>query len=150
MIRMTRKKVVVVGAASAVVLTGGVAFAYWTSTGEGTGSATTGTSTPWTVSVENVSLANLTPNGPTDTVHFSVKNDNSGVQHLNGTVASVTGTSNPGCTAADFDISATTIAYGDVAAGATVNGTFTIQMIETGQNQNACKGVTVNLKVAAS
>lgn len=150
MLRISRKKAAVVGGVTAVVLTGGVAFAYWTSTGSGTGSATTGTSSPWTVTVEDVALGDLTPGGPTDTVSFSVKNENSGVQRLVGTVASVTGTSNPGCTAADFDVSTTSITYGDVASGATVNGTFTIQMVDTGVNQDACKGVTVDLEVAAS
>lgn len=150
MLRISRKKAVVLGGVTAVVLTGGVAFAYWTSTGEGTGTATTGTSTDWVVTVDDVSLADLTPDGPTDTVTFHVTNDNSGVQRLQSTVASVTGTSDPGCTAADFDVSATTIAYGDIAAGDTVDGTFTIQMVDTGANQDACKGVTVDLKVAAS
>ena len=53
MLRMTRKKAAVVGGVTAVVVTGGVAFAYWTSTGEGTGTATTGTSSAWEVSVDN-------------------------------------------------------------------------------------------------
>ncbi|TQK71392.1 hypothetical protein [Nocardioides sp. SLBN-35] len=150
MLRISRKKAVVLGGVTAVVLTGGVAFAYWTSTGEGTGTASTGTSTDWVVTVDDVSLADLTPDGPTDTVTFHVTNDNSGVQQLQNTVASVTGTSDPDCTAADFDVSATTIAYGDIAAGDTVDGTFTIQMVDTGVNQDACKGVTVDLKVAAS
>jgi hypothetical protein len=31
-----------------------------------------------------------------------------------------------------------------------VDGTFTLQMKDTGVQQNACQGVTVNLKVDAS
>lgn len=148
--RLTKKKYLVAGTAVAVIASGGIAFAYWTSTGSGTGSATTGTSSAWEVTVDDVNLADLTPGGPADTVGFSVKNNNSGVQSLASTTASVTGTSNPGCTAADFEVSATTIAYGSVASGATVNGTFTVKMIDTGVNQDACKGVTVNLAVDAS
>lgn len=150
MARMTKKKYAIVAGVSAVALTGGVAFAYWTSTGSGTGSATTGTSTAWDVQVDDVDLDNLTPGGPTNTIGFSVQNDNSGVQNLANTVASVVDTSDPGCGPADFDVSATTITYGDVAPGATVNGTFTVQMVNTASNQDACKGVTVNLKVDAS
>lgn len=148
--RLTKKKYLVAGTAVAVIASGGIAFAYWTSTGSGTGSATTGTSSAWEVTVDDVNLADLTPGGPADTVGFSVKNNNSGVQSLASTTASVTGTSNPGCTAADFEVSATTITYGSVASGATVNGTFTVKMIDTGVNQDACKGVTVNLAVDAS
>lgn len=148
--RLTKKKYLAAGTAVAVVATGGIAFAYWTSTGSGNGSATTGTDTPWVVTVDDVNLADLTPNGPTDTVGFTVKNDGSGVQRLNAAAASVTGTSNPGCTAADFSVSPTTITTQDVAAGATVSGSFTIQMVDTGSNQDACKGVTVDLAVDAS
>lgn len=150
MARLTKKKYLAAGVAVAVIASGGVAFAYWTSTGSGTGTATTGTSTAWDVQVGEVDLDNLTPGGPTNTIPFSVQNDSSGVQNLQATSASVVDTSDPGCTAADFDVSATTIGYGDVASGATVNGTFTIQMINTASNQDDCKGVTVNLKVDAS
>ncbi|RNL61016.1 hypothetical protein EFK50_16650 [Nocardioides marmoriginsengisoli] len=147
---MTKKKYLAAGVAVAVFAGGGIAFAYWTSTGSGTGTATTGTSSVWDVQVDEVDLDNLTPGGPTNTIPFSVQNDNSGVQRLQNTVASVVDTSDPGCTSDDFTVSATTITYGDVASGATVNGTFTVQMIDTGSNQDACKGVTVNLKVDAS
>lgn len=150
MARMTKKKYAVIAGVSAVALTGGVAFAYWTSTGSGTGTATTGTDTAWDVQVDEVDLDNLTPGGPTNTIPFSVQNDSTGVQNLQATVASVVDTSDPGCGPADFAVSATSIAYGDVASGATVNGTFTIQMINTASNQDACKNVTVNLKVDAS
>jgi len=148
--RMTRKKYLVAGTAVAVIASGGAAFAYWTSNGSGDGSATTGTDTPWAVTVADVDLDNLTPAGPSDTVTFAIKNDGSGVQHLSSAVASVTGTSDPGCTAADFSVSTTTVSAQDVAAGATVNGSFTVQMIDTGVNQDDCKGVTVDLEVAAS
>lgn len=150
MARLTKKKYLAVGTVVAVLASGGIAYAYWTSAGSGTGTATTGTSTAWDVTVESTNLEDLTPDGPTETVTFHVQNDNSGVQNLQATTAEVVDTSNAGCTAADFDVSATTITYGNVASGATVDGTFTLQMIETGSNQDDCKGVTVNLKVSAS
>jgi hypothetical protein len=151
MSRITKKKYGVVAAATAILLlVGGIAYAYWTSTGSGTGTATTGTSSDWVVTVDSVDNDDLSPAGPTQTIAFHVKNTNSGVQNLQNTVASVVDTSNAGCTAADFAVSSTTITYGNVASGATVDGTFTLQMIETGSNQDACKNVTVNLKVDAS
>jgi hypothetical protein len=79
-----------------------------------------------------------------------VTNPGSGVQHLNNTVASVVDTSNAGCTAADFAVGTPVITYGDVAAGATVDGTFTVQMVNAATNQDACKNATVNLRVDAS
>lgn len=152
MARLTKKKKLAAIGATAVIMAGGtgVAYAYWTSTGSGTGTATTGTSSPWNVTIDTVDLADLTPGGPSDTITFHVKNENSGVQHLQNTVASVVRTSDAGCTAADFSVSPTTITYGDIAAGTTADGTFTLQMINGAGNQNACKGVTVKLKVDAS
>jgi hypothetical protein len=57
-------------------------------------------------------------------------------------------TNKTGCTASDFDVTANTITPGSVASGATVNGSFKLQMKDTGVNQDACQGATVNLKVA--
>lgn len=150
MARMTKKKYVVLAGAGALALTGGAAFAFWTSTGSGTGSATTGTSSAWVVTIDSTALADLTPGGPTESVTFHVKNANSGAQSLQNAAASVTGTSNSGCTAADFAVGTPAITYGEIASSATVNGTFTLQMIDRAANQDACKGVTVSLKVDAS
>lgn len=149
--RITRKKYGVIAAATAILLlVGGIAYAYWTSTGSGNGTATTGTSSDWEVTIDSINTADLSPAGPTKTISFHVKNNNSGVQNLQNTVASVVDTSNSGCTTADFAVGTTAITYGNVASGATVDGTFTLQMVETGSNQDACKNVTVNLKVDAS
>lgn len=150
MLRMTKKKAAVVGGVTAALVTGGVAFAYWTSDGTGTGSVTTGDSVAWEVTIDSTDLAGLTPGGPGETVSFHVKNNNTGVQALQNTVAAVVDTSDSGCTDADFDVSATTITYGDIAAGDTVDGTFEITMINRAANQDACKNVTVNLEVNAS
>lgn len=149
--RITRKKYGVIAAATAILLlVGGIAYAYWTSTGTGNGTATTGTSSDWEVTIDSISTADLTPGGPTKTISFHVKNTNTGVQSLENTVASVVDTSDAGCTDGDFAVGTPVITYGSVAAGATVDGTFTLQMIETGSNQDPCKNVTVNLKVDAS
>jgi hypothetical protein len=144
-----KKKYVVAGTAVAVIATGGIAFAYWTSAGTGTGTATTGDSTAFTVTV-NDSPTGLTPGGPTSTVSFTVANPSTGHQNVSGAVASVTGTSNAGCDATDFAITATTVATGDLGPGATTNGSFKIQMIDKTVSQDACKNATVNLKVDVS
>jgi hypothetical protein len=149
--KFSKKQYLAAGAAAALILGGaGIAVAYWTSTGTGTGTATTGTSTDWAVVVDSTTLADLTPGGPTETVHFHVTNNNSGVQNLQATVASVTSTSDAGCGIADFAVGTTSITYGDVASHATVDGTFSLQMKNLATNQDLCKGVTVNLKVDAS
>ena len=52
----------------------GGALAYFTSTGSGTGNATVGTATAWTVSVDCTTGGLLTPGVGTDTVAYTVTN----------------------------------------------------------------------------
>ena len=153
--RINKKVAAVVAGIAMVGLAGGTAFAYWTTTGTGTGSATTGASTAWAVTSEAAGGAALTPGGPTDTIVVHVQNPGSGVQHLSAVTVAVANpngsawTAAPGCSAADYSVSVV-VAPGDVAAGATVNGTASIQMKDTGVNQDPCKGLTVPLYFVAS
>lgn len=142
-----------------MLLGGGVAYAYWSSTGTGTGSATTGDSAQFLVNSTAGTVA-LTPGGPGDTIAFTVKNPGTGTQNLSKvlvTVATSTGGTfsvgagpNPPCTAADYTLGTPAITYGAIAAGATVSGTVTIQMNNLATNQDNCKTVTVPLYFVAS
>src|SRR4051812_44863926 len=108
--RKSRKFAIVAGSTVGALAVGGVAFAYWTSTGDGSGSAATGTSSVWAVTTGTATGGALTPGGPTDTVAFHVKNNNSGVQRLQAVsvvVANSDGspwTSVSGCSADDYTI----------------------------------------------
>ena len=154
--RKFSKKQYLAAAAAGVIVLGaaGTAIAYWTSTGTGNGSATTGTASNYTVTVANVSLADLTPGGPTDNVGFTVKNNSTGHQAYTTAVPTVTGTTNAGCTAADFQISNVVSGAANLgpsgSATDTATGSFDIQMKDTGVNQDACQNVTVHLQVVAS
>ena len=59
--RVTKKTAALLIAA-ALVLVGGVAFAYWTNTGSGTGSASAGTNSPITIT-QTASSVPLVPGG---------------------------------------------------------------------------------------
>lgn len=155
------------GVAAGVVLVAGVgtAWAYWSSTGTGNGSATTGTSSSFAVSVDNLNLANLTPGGPSDTVHYTVANNGSGAQNLTQVVVKVDPTwaakadaTKPACTAADFKIgsaaagaSFTDVAIAkELAAGTSNSSSAALQMVDNATaNQDNCQGVTVPLIVNA-
>lgn len=150
MARLTKKRYAIIGGIAAVALTAGTAFAFFTSTGSGTGTSTTGTDTAWAVTIDSNTAA-LTPGGPNTTITFHVKNNSSGVQSLASTVASVTSTSaGANCLPVNYTPGTTSIAYGSVAPGVTVTGSFTLQMNDTGVNQDLCKNATINLKVDAS
>ena len=144
------------------------AYANFTSTGNGSSSATVGTSTTWAVTVGVRLGGQLTPGGPTDSFSYTVKNNSTGYQSLANaaiSVANVDGspwTAGPSglCSKDDFSIDGATAGTtvndtglaGDLAPGATTSpaGTITLKMVDSGGNQDDCKGVTVPLYVSAS
>lgn len=165
------------GVVTAIVAVGG--YAYFTSTGNGSGSATVGTSTAWQVDTFAAVGGPLTPGGLAgtyQTVDYTVKNNGSGQQNLTNVtvkVATAAGavwsaqadTLKPACTKDDFQLSAnggTTWAAigapvidaalaGNKAAGSTTaHATITIRMIDTGANQDNCKTLTVPLYLTAA
>src|SRR5579864_6066996 len=77
---MRAKKFVIGGAAAlaAVLAGGGVAFATWSASGSGTGSALAYTAQPVTVNAVALtsSAASLYPGGPAGNVYFTVTNPN--------------------------------------------------------------------------
>jgi hypothetical protein len=161
--------VVAVAAISAVG-----AYAYFTSTGTGSGSATVGTSTAWQVTTDAATGGPLTPGGASTTyeaVAYRVKNNSTGHQNLanvNVKVANADGTAwtaVAGCSASDFQLSIdggstwgaagasvndTALAGNLAPSGVTSDGTITIRMIDSGSNQDGCKNATVPLYLYAS
>lgn len=147
---------ILVAAVAVVALGGGLAYAYWTAGGSGTGSATTGTSAGFTIASTAPTGGLLTPGGVTDTVAFTVTNPGPGVQHLSNVAVSIAGptgtawTAVSGCSALDYTVGTPAITYADIAQGASAAGTVTITMNNLATNQDACKGVTVPLYFLAS
>ncbi|OLR91963.1 hypothetical protein [Actinokineospora bangkokensis] len=153
----TKKRVVVVGAITAVVaLGGGLAYAYWSSTGTGTGSATTGTSTAFQVTSTAATGGPLSPGGPSQTVAFTVTNPGTGSQNLSSVVVTVANsdgtpwTAVTGCSAADYTVGTPAITYGQIAPGGSASGTVSITMNNLSTNQDGCKNATVPLRFVAS
>jgi hypothetical protein len=135
---------------------GGAAWAYWLSSGSGSGSATTGSPTAFTVAEGTVTGGVLTPGGVTDSVPFTVTNPGTGNQHLTSVVVTVAGaggatwTAVAGCSSADYAVGTPVITYGNITPLGTLSGTVTIQMNNTASNQVGCIAATVPLYFAAS
>jgi hypothetical protein len=163
MLHFTKKRVVVLGAIATLAM-GGLAFAFFTSTGTGAGSASTGTDTSYAVTTDAALGAPLTPAGPTQTVGYHVKNNGSGNQKFTNVaikIANADGSAwdGPGtCSASDFSVGgeAAGVTHNDTTTStnllpaASASGSVTIQMVETDQNQDDCKSVTVPLHLAVS
>ncbi len=145
--RFVSKKVVAVGVTAGLILgIAGAAFAYWTQSGSGTGTATTGTTQAITVN-ETTSASDLYPGGPAQPLAGDFDNPNAGTTHI-GAVSAALGTLPAGCVAADFTIdnsaetNSATLTQGN---GVGSWSGITIQMNETGVNQNTCKSSNIPL-----
>ena len=70
---------------AAVFVGGGIAVAYWTTTGSGTGTAATGNSS--TVTVSSTAITGLYPGGPAVPIVLNVNNPNASAQYIATVVA---------------------------------------------------------------
>jgi hypothetical protein len=152
-----RKKRITFVLGAVLVLSGaGVAFAYWTSTGTGDGSAETGTSVAFTIAADPA-VGTIAPGGAGQTVDFTVTNPGPGALSLSNvavTMASATGVAwvpPVGCDIADYTASVTTQPIdGEIPVGEGVDGQVTVTLANTATNQDACQGQTVPLYFSVS
>ena len=151
-----RKKRIIITTAALLALGGGAAFAYWTATGTGDTTTAAGTSSNFTIASTVSAGAALSPGGPGKTVTFTVTNPGTGVQKLSTVTAAVAGTDggawtpSSGCSKDDFTVGTPSFTVTEIAPGASVTGTVTLQMINrTTVNQDGCKGAVVPLHFVA-
>ena len=156
------RRVAVVASIVAITLVGGgAAFAYWSTTGSGAGTAGVGTSALVTVTQTSVN-SGLVPGGPASAIDFTITNPGAGPETVIAvamTVSSVTkasGVPAGTCDATDFMITNPTFVSTVIASGATTaflsasTGAQIAMVNKVLVNQDACKGATVNLAYAAS
>jgi hypothetical protein len=142
-----RKKVAAVVAVAGLVGAGTAAFAFFSANGSGSGNASVGSSTPWTVSVSNDTSNALLPGSGSETLNYTVTNGNAGNQAIN-TLSAVVGNSGTGgaCLGSWFTatVNAPTPVIGtSIAPGNSATGTITVTMQNTpGTAQDACQGLT--------
>ncbi len=160
--KLRSRKIITVLVAGGIVLGGaGAALAYFTSTGNGTGNATVGASTDWLVTTQAPTGGLLYPGTGTDTVDYTVTNQSTGYQELNGTTAALTTDVGggvydtttsafvDGCLASWFTVTNTTVS-GDVAAAGSLSSNVTIALNDSGTNQDTCENLTPQVTVSAS
>ncbi|HEX3898947.1 MAG TPA: hypothetical protein VHW74_07225 [Mycobacteriales bacterium] len=144
-----KKAAAVLGAGVIALTSGGVALAYWTSSGSGAGTAATGTTANVTVN-ETTPTTTLYPGGSVP-LAGTFNNTNSSAIKV-GTVTATVGTLPTGCVAADFTISGTAPVNAEIPTGSNV-GTWaglTLTMNDTSANQDACKSQTIPVTYSVS
>jgi hypothetical protein len=153
--RKMTKKNKIVALAAAVALTGvggGVAIAYWTTSGAGSGTAATGTNAAITV-VQTSVVSGLEPGGAAQPLSGNFTNGNTSPVYVTDVVASIAsvtkgGAVAVGCDASDYTIVNPVMAVGhEVASGTgdSWSGATIVFNNKSDANQDACKGATVNL-----
>jgi len=142
-----KTKVAVLAIAAFMVIAGGAAFAFWTTGGSGTGAADTGTSANVTIVQTAFTPDALYPGGAPVGLSGTFTNPNSGPVHVNQVTVAITPAWSTGgalpCTPADFVLTQPTVTNADVLVNDTSTwGGATIQMLNTGLNQDNCKNVS--------
>jgi hypothetical protein len=164
--RRTWVVLVVVAAVAAMASMG--AYAYFISTGSGTGSATVGSDSNWVLGQTGTAGGPLYPDpavgvGNIQTKSYSITNPSDGNQSLTDVEISVANDDGSAwtfgtCSASDFSVGGAapgathtdTDSAGTFTAGETRNDSVTVQMIDDNTNQNDCRGLTVPLYLSAS
>ena len=154
--RKSTKRLVAIAATTVVLLGGaGIAYAYWTAGGTGTGSGTTGTSEAITVDQDSV-ITNLRPDGAAQTLSGDFINLNDEPVYVATVTASISSITGGGvtCLPDDYTLSnAVMTVNAQVPAGSDV-GAWTGATIEfnnkPAENQDDCKNATVNFAYVAA
>lgn len=141
----TKSKIVVAAVTAGNLAMSGVAYAYWTAGGSGTGAASTGTSTN-NLTITNVAVPNLVP-GDTKAISATIHNPNSFSVNVN--VVSATVAASGTCDASWFTVASAT-PNSRVLAGADLVVPTTITFADTAANQDPCKNATLTLTWASS
>jgi Camelysin metallo-endopeptidase len=152
--KLPRKRLVAIITAALLLTGGGIAFAYWSAGGSGTGSATTGTTVPITAN-QTSSVTNMRPGDSAQTLSGTFTNTNTGPVYVTSVVASISsvdkavGAPAGTCDATDYTLANATMTVNAEVASGTGVGAWTGATIKfndkAATNQDGCKGATVNL-----
>jgi hypothetical protein len=173
--RLRRSKTALAGCILAALVLAGGAYAYFTATGTGSGTATVGASASLTVT--GTAASTLYP-GASSTVNFTVNNPSTAHQRLgtislsgvhactgtgsswNGSSCSNAGTEQTTCESYDTNASSTTdnfsmqnvVSNQDLPSGnnQTVTATGTLAMNDLASSQNSCQNANLTLSFTAS
>lgn len=160
-----KSKIIIAGVAAATLGTSGVAYAYWTTGGSGTGSAATSagsTNQLILVDASTVTPSNMAPGVTTGGgISVVVKNNHATesyhVASVTASFASVDPVTGPNidathpCDTSDYDLNTPIMTNGaiDLVHGTTAAFSgASLYFHNKGTNQDGCKGATVHLSFA--
>lgn len=149
MMHRFKKRTVVLLTVALVLVVGGIAYAYWTNTGSGTGSATTGSNDSLVIN-QTSTITGLAPGEPAQTLSGNFDNPNDGPVYVTSVTAEVTGTDQgAACDATNYTIGGSAPVNAEVPPGNGVGSWsgLTIQFNnKPAVNQDACKNAVVSIE----
>lgn len=154
---MKKARFVALAVVAVTVAVVGVAFAYWTQGGTGSGGATAGTTTAITVNQVGTPTG-LYPGGPAQALSGTFTNPNAHPVHISSVTVAVhpfssqADGSKPACTDADFAVGGTGTGAIVVPAGTGVGlwSGLTVRMLDGAANQDNCKSANITLDYTAN
>jgi hypothetical protein len=150
-----RRLIPVAFAVMAVVALSGVAYAFWTAGGSGTGGGTTAAGAS-DLTVSGAALTPMYPGAAAQTTSVTITNNSTASAHVTTvSISALSTNAGTSCTIADFTVgSAVTVPAlsRDIASGNSVTVTGpTIQFFnDLTRNQDLCKGAIVTLTYSVS
>ena len=152
---MPKRVVPVAVALLAILAFSGVALAYWSASGAGTGSAQAAASTSAVVVNQTTVLTAMYPGDTAQTISGNFNNPNAGPVYVTTVTASITsvtkavGAPSGTCDSGDFTLAGATMTVNAEIPAGNAKGAWTGATIKFNDkaavNQDACKGATVNL-----
>lgn len=152
-----KKKLIAIFAVLGALVIGGLAVAYWTQSGTGSGGATAGTTAAITVNQTTV-VTGLYPGIPAVTLSGTFDNPNVHPVNISSVTAAVhafsvqSNPAKPACTNADFAIGGSFAGPYAVPAGSGVGAWtgLTVRLLDNGLNQDNCKTVSITIDYTAN
>ena len=154
--RKYSKRTVAAGTVAALAVSG-VALAYWTTTGSGTGTAATGDVVPVVVN-QTSAITGLAPGAAPVALSGNFNNPNGGAVYIGSVTATVARVSQAAgavgtCSADDYVITGTAPVNAEVAPGNEQGSWSGLKLAFNNKgavNQDGCKGATVSLSYTVS
>lgn len=151
------KKIAVAGGTVLALTAGGVAMAYWSTSGTATGSATTSAGAPNLTIVQTSTIADMFPGDAPQGIAGTVTNNAANSAYVAKVVVSIKSVEKAAGVAGTCDASDYTLANPEMSVAKDIASTksanfsgASIKFNNKNTNQDACKGATVTLEYVAS
>jgi hypothetical protein len=127
-------------------------YAYWTAGGTGTGTAGTGTTSSLTVN-QTSTVSGLYPGGPAQALSGDFDNPNAFGVYVATVSGAVSSVAPAACGVANFQLNGSPVTLNTTVPAGNGVGSWSgmsIQLLDTGVNQDVCKNATVTISYTAT